>query len=142
MYNLNVIEESYKRYMKCLPHWIPEGIFSVDLALLMQFDLLHFHGPSSLESGLTRYFHVIESPEKITLINHEFVVWIIPERIDHTSLTYTLIALNQEDYPKLEVAFIASRVYNTSKLVLQVLEKFLIEIQENEKLLKQWQESA
>jgi hypothetical protein len=36
----------------------------------------------------------------------------------------------------LELCFITSGVYNTSRLVLRVLEKFLVEIEENEKLLK------
>ena len=142
MYNLSIIEECYRRYIKSLYYWIPEGIFSVDLTLLKKFDLLHFQRPEIQESSLTRYFHIVESPEKITLINNDFVIWIMPDRIDHIPVTYTLIALNRGDYPKLEVAFIASGVYNTSKLVLQVLEKFLVEIQENEKILDQFQESA
>jgi hypothetical protein len=60
--------------------------------------------------------------------------------MDHTPLTYTLIALNRGDCePQLEVAFIASGVYNSSKLVLKVLEKFLIEIQETETTLAKFQ---
>lgn len=142
MHNLAQIEEYYKRYIKGLYYWIPEGIFSVDLDLLRRFDLLHFQRPNYQNPLLTRYFHIIESSEKITLINEEFIVWIMPDRIDHIPITYTLIAINQEDQPKLEIAFITSGVYNTSKLVLRILEKFLLEIQENEQMLNKLQTSA
>ncbi len=142
MHNLSQIEECYKRYIKSLYYWIPEGIFSVDLDLLRRFDLLHFQRPDYQNPLLTRYFYIIESPEKMTLINDEFVVWIMADRVDHIPVTYTLIAINQEDYPKLEIAFITSGVYNTSKLVLRILEKFLLEIQENEQMLLKFQTSA
>lgn len=136
MPNLSVLEEYFKKYIKSLYHWIPEGIFTVDLALLQRLDLLHFYRPEYRDPTLTRYFHVVESPEKITLINEEFIIWIMSDRIDSIPVTYTLIALNREDQPKLEIAFIASGVYNTSKLILRILEKFLIDIQETEHTLE------
>lgn len=145
MHNLEVIEECYKKFIKSLNFWIPEGIYYIDLQLLHHFDLLHFQPPITRKDPvLTRYFHMVESPEKITLFNDEFVVWIIPDKIEHHSVTYTLIALNPSDRePQLEAAFIASGIYNTSKLVLKVLEKFLIEIQETETLLSSFpRESA
>jgi hypothetical protein len=137
MHNLSLLEEYYKKYIKSLYYWIPEGIFTVNLTLLQDFDLLHFHRPEHRDPTLTRYFHVIESSEKITLINEEFVVWIMSDRVDMIPVTYTLIAVNRGDQPKLEIAFIASGVYNTSKLILRVLEKFLIDIQETETLIDQ-----
>ena len=48
----------------------------------------------------------------------------------------TLIALNHEEQPQLEIAFSTSGVYNSSRLVLRVLEKYLQEIQETEDTLK------
>jgi hypothetical protein len=136
MHNLALIEEYYKKFIKELPS-IPEGVFVLNLDLLNHFDLLHFQpSPKSKESVPTRYFHIIESLDKITLLNDEFIVWIIPDRVDHTPITYILIALNQmEQEPHLETAFVASGIYNSSKLVLKVLEKFLIEIHENENLI-------
>lgn len=142
MHNLSLIEEYYKKYIKSLYHWIPEGIYTVNLDLLHKFNLLHFQYPEVQEPTLTRYFHIVESPEKITLINEQYIIWILPDRIDNIPVTYTLIALNREDQPKLEMAFIASGVYNTSKLVLRLLEKFLIEIQENEAMLDKFSLSA
>ncbi|MBA2367414.1 MAG: hypothetical protein H0V82_00135 [Candidatus Protochlamydia sp.] len=136
MHNLALIEEYYKKFIKELPY-IPEGVFVLNLDLLNHFDLLHFQpSPKPKEGVPTRYFHIIESLEKITLLNEEFLVWIIPDRVDRAPITYILIALNQmEQEPRLEAAFVASGIYNSSKLVLKVLEKFLMEIHENEKLI-------
>lgn len=137
MHNLSEIEEYYKKFIKDLNYWIPEGIFVVNLELLQHFDLLHFQpSADSKDPRLNRHFHIIESSEKITLINDEFIIWIIHDRAENIPITYILIALNREDFqPHLEAAFIATGIYNTSRLILKVLEKFLIDIQETENLL-------
>jgi len=136
MHNLFLIEECYKKFIRNLNQLIPEGIYHVNLDLLYQFDLLHFQPLSSRDNSVTRYFQIIESSEKITLINDQFIVWIIPDKINNTPVTYTLIAINkEEDEPQLEATFVTSGVYNSSKLVLKILEKFLGEIQENELIL-------
>lgn len=135
MHNLEILEACYKQFIENLPDRLPEDIIEVDLKLLHNLDLLHYHDPNFNDPNLTRYFHVIESNEKITLINDDFVIWIVPEKIEEFQLTYTLISLNREDQPELELCFVTSGVYNTSRLILRVLEKFLFEIQENEDLL-------
>jgi hypothetical protein len=134
MYNIDLIEESYKKYTKDLNYWLPEGISFVDLKLLNQFDLLHFQPlRAQKDSPLKIFFQIIESPEKITLINEEFVVWIIPQHHHDPAETYILIALNRNDEePHIESAFIASGIYNTSPLVLRLLENVLLEIHETE----------
>jgi hypothetical protein len=144
MRNLSLIEEYYRKFINNVFHWIPEGIYFVDLELLHHFDLLHFQPNADYRDPvMNRYFHMIESVEKITLINDEFIVWIIPDKMNQIPVTCTLIALNRPDRePQLEAAFIASGVYNTSKLVLKVLEKFLIEIQETGKTLSHIKETA
>ena len=139
MQDLAQIEESYKHYVQDLSHWIPDGILSVDIHLLQSFDLLSLDDPSAKKdegSPVTRYFHVIESDEKITLINEQFVIWIVPDPNQDRPITYTLIALNGDDRLDLELAFSTHGIYNNSRLVLRVLEKFLVEIQENENTLK------
>lgn len=136
MDKIPVLEECYKKYIKDISKWIPEGIVNVDLSVLQRFGLLCHHGREAHDPALTRYFHVIESPDKITLVNDQFIVWIVPEKVQNTAVTYALIALNGPDQPHLEMVFAAAGVYNTSKLVLRLLEKFLEEIQENEDMLK------
>lgn len=135
MHNLAQLEESFKKYYSNILKLSPESIIHVDLKLLQQLGLLHYHTREQYDPNLTRYFQVIETAEKITLVNDEFVVWIVPDKIGNVSATYALIALNKPEGPQLEVTFITAGVYNTSKLVLRVLEKLLHDIQENEDLL-------
>lgn len=138
MNNLAVLEKYFKKYISDLAKWAPEGIINVDLELLHNFRLLNYHKPSSHDPNLTRYFHVLETEEKITLVNEQYVVWIVPEKVNNLPVTYTLIAINNPEYPKLELVFSTQGVYNTSKLVLRVLEKYLYEIQENEDLITKY----
>ncbi|MEC7839632.1 MAG: hypothetical protein VX777_06300 [Chlamydiota bacterium] len=135
MDNISALEVCYKKYIKDLGSWLPEGVVDINLQLLYDMELLDYQNDDVHDSKLTRYFHVLETEEKITLINDDFVVWIVPEIVNEIPCTYTLIALNSETLPKLELAFCTSGVYNTSKLVLRTLEKMLKDIQENEEWL-------
>lgn len=135
MHNLSLLEECFKKFYKNIKSGSPESVIPVDLAFLHRFDLLHYHSKEPHDTTLTRYFQVIETTEKITLINDEFVIWILSEKVNEKACTYTLIALNHSEGPQLELTFVTSGVYNTSRLVLRILEKFLFEIQENEEYL-------
>jgi len=135
MHNIKTLEKCFKKYLRNLEAWAPENLIHVDLDLLREFNLLHVHNQIPVDTALTRYFQVLETPDKITLINNDFVVWIVPDKLKDKAITYALIATNSDKEPKLEVGFFVSGVYNTSHLVLTVLEKFLHEIQENEELL-------
>lgn len=136
MDNPILLEEFYRKYIKNIKKWIPEGITTVDLNLLHNLNLLNYYNKNNYDQKLTRYFNVIESDEKITLINEDFVVWIVPDKVDDSSITYTLIAINDDDDVHLETAFSTTGVYNNSRLVLRILEKYLFDIQENEDILK------
>lgn len=142
MNNPSLLEACYKRYMKNISKWLPDGIIDVDLELLHKLDLLHYHSKDPGNSALTRYFHVVESDEKLTLANEEFVVWIVPDKVDNIPLTYTLIALNKNDDLQLELAFSTKGIYNNSHLVLRLLERYLLEIQNTEDLLAKLGRSA
>lgn len=130
------LESYFKKYTKDINQWLPEGIIEVDLALLHKLGLLKYHSNDQGRFSLTRYFQVVESAEKITLLNDQFIIWIVPEKVDNTPMTYTLIALNLPEGPQLEMAFSTWGIYNSSRLVLRILEKYLYEIQETEDLLK------
>lgn len=136
MHNLTLLEGYYKKFVNDINQWLPEDIIDVDIKLLEEMGLLHFDDPEYDDPSLTRYFHVIESSDKITLLNDEYVVWIVPENNDQITMTYTLIALNNEKEPQLELCYVTSGVYNTSRLVLRLLEKYLAEIEENAQILK------
>lgn len=139
MNNLTIIEEHYQKYKKNLSYWLPEDIVNVDINLLQKFDLIYDEEKEEdeepLDSPLSPSFQIIESYDKMTLINPQFIIWITAEKINGISATLSLIALNAKEAPHLELAFIAAGVYNSSRLVLRLIEKFLIEIEENEKLL-------
>lgn len=139
MHNPALIEESFKRFLKKLPSLPLESLVIVDLELLHQFDLLDYHKNSHYDPSLTRYFQVLESAEKITLANDDFVVWIVPEKTGKDRQTFTFIAINHPDEaPRLELVFINSGVFNTSRLVLRVLEIFLRDIEENQHILNKY----
>jgi hypothetical protein len=142
MDDISQIEEYYKNSIKNINSLLPEGIIEVDLKLLQKYNLLQYHRQEKQDRSLTRYFNVIETNEKITLINDQFIVWIIPEKYDYIPITYTLIALNDEHSTHLEMAFAASGCYNSSRLVLRLLEIFLLEIQETEEMLLKFKRAS
>jgi len=129
------LDSSYEQFIRRLPELIPDGIIFVDLKLLQKLGLLYEELETDASTSLTRFFHVVESKDKITLFNDQFVIWIVPEKINNEPTTLVLVALDGQSKPKLEMAFSMTGIYNTSRLVLRVLEKFLSEIQENEDLL-------
>lgn len=135
MDKLSEIDLCYKKYIKDLSRWLPDGLIVVDIDLLQELDLLAFHSQPN-DPGFTRYFQVIESDEKITLVNDQFIVWIVPEKHDDEAYTYIIIATNTAEVPHLELAFRVSGAYNTSRLVLRLLEKYLHDIQETEESLR------
>ena len=132
MMNPNDLEVKYQEYMQDLPRFAPDGVIDVDLSLLHEFKLLDCDEVEDPDSPLTHSFYVIESSEKLTLFNQKFVIWIVPQLIEQTPTTYTLIALNSDEKTHLEMIFATTGVYNHSSLVLRILEKFLEQIEENE----------
>lgn len=131
----SLLDACFKKYVNNLIQWLPDGVIPVDLDLLHQLNLLHYYNKEHNDPTLTRYFHVADSGDKITLVNDDFVIWIVPDKTDNKAVTYTLIALNKNDTVRLELAFVTSGVYNNSKLVLRILEKYLFEIQTTEDFL-------
>jgi hypothetical protein len=137
MLNPIQIEELYRQYTDNLSSWAHDGIVTVDLNLLQELNLLDKVDDSSDENedDLTQYFHVIESAEKVTLFNEQFVVWIVPKMELEIPITYVLIALMTDESSNLEVVFTTSGVYNTPKYVLKVLQHYLLDMQETEDAL-------
>jgi GTPase SAR1 family protein len=130
MKNLKEIEKSF---IDCCNHLDDQGadsLIEIDLRLLHELELLNHKD----DTASTRYFKVFERPEKITLVNDDYIVWIVPMMMETHPVTMTLIAKNKQK-PSLELTLIASGVYNTSQIVLQVLEKLLQEVEENDGLL-------
>lgn len=134
MYEPAELELFFNRFITEMSTYLPEGAAPVDIDFLERLNLLNLDKPQ--ETALTRYFNILESQDKITLMNDQFIIWIIPDSANVTPKTLVLVALNQEKAPHLELAFVTSDIYNSSKLVLRILEKVLSEIQENEDSIK------
>ncbi|NGX64047.1 MAG: hypothetical protein KR126chlam6_01471 [Candidatus Anoxychlamydiales bacterium] len=136
MLNPNEIEKLYEKYIANLADLAHDGIITVDLALLHELNLLDdLDQIKDDPEDLTQYFHVIESQEKVTLFNEQFMVWIVPKTEQDIPVTYVLISLNAQNKTTLEVVFTTSGVYNTPKYVLKVLQYYLLDMLETEATL-------
>ncbi len=136
MFNPVEIENLYNKYIGNLSEWAHDGLISVSLALLYDLGLLdNFDDIGDDSDDLTQYFHVIESAEKVTLFNEQFIIWIIPRMEQDNPITYVLIAFHSAGKTNLEIVFTTSGVYNTPKYVLKVLQHFLLDMLETEATL-------
>ncbi len=142
MLNPIQIEEAYKEFISNLPNLAHDGVTAIDLKFLHDQGLLQsIQGDKSDPDDLTQYFHVIESIEKVTLFNEQFIVWIIPKMDQDQPLTYVLIALNHPEKANLEVVFLTRGVYNTPRYVLRVLQHFLVDMLETEETLTSFEKN-
>jgi hypothetical protein len=137
MINPNVLEEAFQSFSKDPSKWIHDGIIQVDMKLLNELGLLNNAEleQSVSDAHLNHYFHIIETPEKVTLFNEQFAIWIVPELVEETPTTTTLIALLQSNKPHLEIVYVTSGVYNTPKYILKILQHFLAEVQDTEAVI-------
>lgn len=134
MKDAKALDSCYHHFVDNLTDYIPEGIQLTSLEMLYRFGALYFANLPT-EEFFARYFEVLESHDKVTLVNERFAIWIVPDVMDDRPITYVLIALNGGEKPTLETGFAAVGIYNTSKLVLRLLEKMLMDIEETEDLL-------
>src|SRR3569832_1156263 len=131
------LEEAFTEFSQNLTKHAPDGVIAVDLNMLYDLGLLKhekFDQTTSHEE-LMHYFHVLETADKVTLFNEQFVIWILPKMIQETSLTMTFIALLQNTKPKLKLEYSTSGVYNTPKFILKILEHFLTEVIDTEAII-------
>ena len=135
--NPTQLDQVYNEFISNLSSWIPEGIIEVNLKLLEETGLLYFESFDEKQESeqLPHYFHVIETSEKVTLFNHQFVIWIVPKIVDETPTTIVMIALVTADKPHLEIVFSTKGVYNTSKFVLKLLKHYLSEVIDTEQAI-------
>lgn len=136
MLNPNKIEELYQEFTNNLSKWAHDGVVCVDLKLLHELNLLEsLYSDKDDSDDFSQYFHVIETPEKVTLFNDQFIIWIVPKMEEENPVTYVYIALNHEDKTTLEIVFTTAGVYNTPKFVLKVLQYYLLDMIETEATL-------
>lgn len=135
------LEKAFEGYISNLPNYIPDGLFTVDFELLQELNLVNNDEQEKnniANDFLNESFYVIESEDKLTLFNQKYSIWIFPQVVGNAPMTFTLIARNENENPHLEMGFTTAGIYNHSSLVLKVLERFLEEIDENEKEINSW----
>lgn len=133
MINPLKLEESFHEFSQNLQKWMPDGIISVNLGVLNDLGLLdNTHLEQTTPENLSHFFHVVETPEKITLFNDQFAIWIVPKSEETAPSTLTFIALLNADKPHLEIVFSTSGVYNSPKYILKVLQHFLSDVIDTE----------
>lgn len=137
MINPSILEDAYQEFTKNLLKWVPDGIIQVDLKLLNELGILNHQEleHSVSDDHLNHYFHIIETPEKVTLFNEQFAIWIVPELIEDNPRTTTLIALLQGKQPHLEIVYMTSGVYNCPKYILKILQHYITEVQDTEAVI-------
>lgn len=132
----NELEEAYQDFTKNLTQWAPDGIFQVNLESLCEMGLVNKNDFDDEEpDDVTQCFHVLETPEKITLYNEKFAVWIVPKMIQSVPTTLTYISSIPKKKPHLELVFSTEGVYNTPKFILKILQHFLIEMIDTEAII-------
>ncbi len=134
MPNPQKLQQAFEDYMADLNRSLQDGVIEVNLEFLKKFDLLNKteEQEKEMQKQFPFYFHVIETPEKVTLFNNQFAVWIVPKLVGDVPTTVTLVALIHGETPHLEIAFSTQGVYNTPKYVLKVLRHFLTEVIDTE----------
>ncbi len=125
----NEMEEAYKEFTTNFKKWAPDGIIEIDLEALCDMGLLNRDDFDEEEpDDVTQFFHVTETPDKITLHNEKFAIWIVPKMINEMPTTHTYISQLHKNVPHLELVYVTAGVYNTPKFILKVLQYFLIEV--------------
>ncbi len=125
----NELEEAYQNFNLNFKKWVPDGIIQIDLEALCEMGLLNQEDFDEEEpDDVTQYFHVLETPDKITLLNEKFAIWIVPKMVGDVSTTHTYISQLLKDKLHLELVYETSGVYNNPKFILKVLQHFLIEV--------------
>jgi len=130
------LEESYDDFVQNFKKWAPDGIIEIDLEGLCEMGLVNREDFDDEEpDDVTQYFHVLETPDKITLYNEKFAIWIVPKLIEDIPTTLTYISQVQKEKPQLELVFSTVGVYNTPKFILKILQYFLIEVIDTEAII-------
>ncbi len=122
------LEKAYEDFTKNVKKWLPDGLIRIDLEVLCEMGLVNGEDFDHEEPDeVTHYFHVLETPDKITLHNEKFAIWIVPKMVDNVPMTHTYISQIRNEKPHLELVYENRGIYNSPKFILKVLQYLLIE---------------
>ncbi len=137
MLNPAKLERAFDEFFSDLSYFNHDGIIDVDLPFLRDNSLLNCTDQD--QDQLQQhpfYFHVIEEDEKVTLFNHQFAVWIVPQHGESEKETLILLSSIEDTTPLLELVYCTKGIYNSPKYILRVLRHFLKEVLENEEIIQ------
>lgn len=122
--------------------WIEEAegkgldiLYQVDMPLLERMGVVKEGSIVQDYPTGERKFSVIQGLDKMTLYNEQFVVWIVPQNVDDKAASLVWIAQFSKLSEGILMGFLAKGPLNNSKIVLRLLEAFLEEIEETDKLI-------
>lgn len=136
-------EKELNTYYDYLTHntseLLPDGVIDVDLKLLQSLNVL---SPLSTPQASTtkELLQTIETGGKVTLFNEHFVLWIVPQCEVSPPSTTVIVARCLNNSIKPEVAFKTTGIHNQSKTILQLIDRYLVDIQETENVVEQFEE--
>lgn len=157
------LEACYKKFIQNLDSLVPDGVIKIDLAFLESEGILYPNNSvpktqlSVSDFNSNFQFNVIESKDKVTLFNEKFVVWIVPTVSNKANATLAIIAtlpenkntninaLHKQPMPSdlsIELAFLTEGIYNSSKIVLTLLEHLIKEIEDNKRMVEHFIKNA
>ena len=123
------LEKAFEEFATNVGKWLPDGMILIDLETLCEMGLVNGEDFDHEEPDeVTHYFHVLETPDKITLHNEKFAVWIVPKLVDNVPMTHTYISQTKNNQLQLELVYENRGIYNSPKFILKVLQHFLIEM--------------
>ncbi len=120
---------------------IPDGIIEVDVMLLQSLNILNTSQPPGTPPA-KELLQAIDSGGRITLFNNRFVLWIVPQNEISPPSTTVILARCDTNTIKPEIAFKTAGIHNQSKTILQLIDRYLIDIQETEEVLEKFEKSA
>jgi hypothetical protein len=135
MLNSSKLEKSFKEFTGNIQQWIPDGIVNITLPVLQELGLLNIESFEENNDQLLQKFQVIETEDKVTLLDEQFVIWIVPQLLNESSTTLTYIALIKKDKPRLEIVFSTTGLYNTPRYILNLLQHYLLEMIDMESMI-------
>ena len=134
-YKIN-LEAIYQQYISDLKTFAPEDIIDLNLNLIHSLGFLNCLIEQHNETSFKKTFKILETKNKVTLHNKQFIIWMTPQRISSKFSTIVMIASISDNTPNLELIFSASGVYNNSYIILKTIESLLYDIAENNLLIE------
>lgn len=141
MFSIEEINAYYEYLNDHTSDILPDGIIEVDVKTLQNLDILNSHEPLG-STPAKELLQAIESGGRITLFNERYILWIVPQSENFPPSTTVILARCVKNEIKPEVGFRTCGIHNQSKTILQLIDRYLSDIQETEVLLEQLEKSA